>query len=405
MIRSSRAGNRPAFTMIELLVVILIVAILVALLVPAIVASIRTVRNAQVSSDIQTLGTSINQFKVSFGEFPPSRIYLHEGGFYPVNDQTRLANMRGVGSDITLGQLAQRSLRYMQKFWPRVQWNTTTSNPQILPWAYDFNGTGVYETNHFGPEAPLQGGFIIQGHQCLTFFLGGIPYNPGAGAGIGMTGFGKNPTNPFTNSFPGNPLYRGANGPSSTPYYEFKANRLAFDPNDPNYQFPTTYATTPYGYGIPAYIDAIGSPSSVAGSPINFYAYFSSYGGNYDPNDINFAEVDQHSFPLGLNSAVGFPCFTAGGVFTNVCLSSPPNPYTASVALPTTGGTTVFQSPNTFQIISSGLDGNYGLGGQWSNQGGNTLPFEPNADNSADDAVRKPEIDNLSNFSAGKLGG
>ena len=40
--------------------------------------------------------------------------------------------------------------------------------------------------------------YILQGHECLVFFLGGIPQI--TASGYGMSGFGKDPTNPFKNS-------------------------------------------------------------------------------------------------------------------------------------------------------------------------------------------------------------
>ena len=102
-----------------------------------------------------------------------------------------------------------------------------------------------------------------------------------------MTGFGKDPTNPFTNSIAyGNAGY-SAN--RQAPFFEFVANRLVLDPTIASgmpglprltWQFPATAAARQ-----PA------SPSDIPGSPINFYAYFSSYGnGGYDPNDVNFPE-------------------------------------------------------------------------------------------------------------------
>ena len=56
---------------------------------------------------------------------------------------------------------------------------------------YDFNGNGGT-----GPDPP----YILQGHECLVFFLGGIPVHPDDHGSTCMTGFGKDPTNPFTNS-------------------------------------------------------------------------------------------------------------------------------------------------------------------------------------------------------------
>jgi len=389
--------------MVELLVVILIIAILLALLVPAIVGAIRTARNAQVSTEIQTLGTSLNQFKLAYTDFPPSRMYLNESGFYPVASNVALAG-NGM-SDITLGQLAQRSLRYLQKFWPRATFSS--AGPVFAngstAW-HDFNGSGVFEAN--GPYPG--GGFIIQGHECLTFFLGGIPYN--TGSNIGMSGFGKNPANPFSNMIAGNTMYRGGNSssaPSSTtPFFEFRSARLVFDPSDAPYGI----LNVPFGYGIPGYIDPVGSIPVSPGSSVNFYAYFSSYGGGYDPNDVNFAEPDAAAGAAvtGLNVNVNFACFSSGGPTGIVCHSPAPNPYTSSLTTLAANNlpqTSVFLNPNTFQIISSGADGLYGIGGQWTPQGESNLPFDANASTlgASDPGIRQREGDNLSNFTTGKL--
>lgn len=385
-----RASRRRAFTMVELLVVILIIGILLALLLPAINSAIKAAKNAQVASEIQAMATAMNSFKTAYSDFPPSRMYLNEAGFYPTGNNTPLA---GAGmSDITLGQLAQRSLRYLQKFWPRATFSSTNAvfASGSTAW-HDFNGNGTFD------GGPIAGGFVIQGHQCLTFFLGGIPYN--TGSGIGMSGFGKNPGNPFSNMIGGNTMYRGgastAPPSSTTPFYEFRSSRLVLDPNDT--------------YGIPGYVDTIGSTQPNPGTSVNFYAYFSSYGGGYDPNDVNFTEPDSVTgAPLtGLSVNVNFTCYTNGGASNGiVCLSPAPNPYTASLttlAANNTPQTSVFQSPNTFQIISSGGDGLYGIGGQWTSNGGNSLPYDASASTAADPGIRQREADNLTNFTNGTL--
>ena len=63
------------------------------------------------------------------------------------------------------------------------------TGPNYTRW-YDFNGNGVDWTRPY----------ILQGHECLVFFLGGIPLSDHPPSGYGMTGFGKDPTNPFTNN-------------------------------------------------------------------------------------------------------------------------------------------------------------------------------------------------------------
>jgi len=226
-----------------------------------------------------------------------------------------------------------------------------------------------------------------------------------------MSGFGKDPTNPFSNTivsdprlplvngqYPPNPMYSGNR---QAPLFEFANNRLALDPNGLS--------------GIPGYVDSLGNPAPP--QPIylgpgqltpqvpaqnNFYVYFSAYGnGGYDPNDANFVEYDASGTgptPLGieLGFLVNFP--VTGG-----CVSPAPNPYTSTTTVPSTG-LARFLNGQSFQIISSGIDGLYGPGGQYSpDNTGESLPLDATNLNTADTSVRVRERDNITNFHNGKL--
>jgi general secretion pathway protein G len=393
-------GRSPrGFTLVELLVVIVILAILIALLLPAINAALRTAKNTGVGSEINQLAQALESFKTKYGDYPPSRVYLAENGDYSV-----VASNTTLGaSDITLGQLAQRTLQAMRKFFPRV--TLSTSGPVFAAnsnvW-YDFNGDGVMGT--LMPDGSVnRNPYILQGHQCLVFFLGGIPFQDGTN-NYAMAGFSKEPTNPFRNNIPllpnghANPMYSNNR---QLPLFEFNPARLLFDPNPS----PYTSAGLPQPT-IPGYVDSYGNP--LGNGQINFYAYFSSYGnGGYDPNDVNFPETDVNgSIPL-LAFRVGYPIANPAirGV-ANTASSEPPNPYTSTTTVPTTNVTT-FQKPQSFQIISSGVDGLYGVGGQYSPSGGEALPMDSNAhvymNSTTDMNIRGSERDNISNFSTGRL--
>src|SRR5206468_3996760 len=128
---------------------------------------------------------------------------------------------------------------------------------------YDFNGNGMLDAN----------AYILDGRQCLTLFLGGIPTFSGRGVTSGMSGFSRNPQNPFLNNVIGNANYSNNR---AAPFFEFSGNRLQMLPEE------VAGVKTPPA-GIPAY----GDPNSSSTAP-NFYAYFSAYGSsNYDPNDVN----------------------------------------------------------------------------------------------------------------------
>ena len=118
----------------------------------------------------------------------------------PANPTPGWTTSTGTG-DITVGQLASRSVSALRKFWPKVQISTGANSPPPNiansngTYWYDFNGNGVQDA-----------AYILQGHECLVFFLGGIPLpNPiplvdPTSATFGVTGFGTDPTNPFSNS-------------------------------------------------------------------------------------------------------------------------------------------------------------------------------------------------------------
>jgi prepilin-type N-terminal cleavage/methylation domain-containing protein len=399
----TRPGTRPAFTLIELLVVIIVLAILIGLLLPVINAALNTAKEAAVQAEVNSIAQALASFKSQYGDYPPSRVLLAENGFYPVNDGTSL----GVG-DITLGALAQRSLISMRKFFPRVIFSTTGIPPQILNNAnywYDFNGNGIKPASSGGTDANH---YILEGHECLVFFLGGIPnQDPNSGA-FGLNGFGKDPSNPFTNNLASDPNYAGAQNPMysnnrQAPFYEFNAGRLYADPNN--------LSNAGINPGIPGYYDSLGAgPPSLGSGSVNFLVYFSGYGnGIYDPNDVNFAgpvlnELDGNSVgPIGLQYKYG------GATFT----SPAPNPYTTTKTVTTTG-TVTFEKPQSFQLFSAGRDGLYGVGGQFiapssgSSSASDALPLDLNntfsgATVTGDGSIRIRERDNLTNFQSGKL--
>jgi general secretion pathway protein G len=406
--RPSGAGRRPrGFTLVELLVVMLVLAVLIALLLPALNGALRTARNAAVGSEINQLSQALNAFKAKYGDYPPSRIYLPENGYFPVGSTIGL-NTVGLSADITLGQLAQRSVAALRKFFPSV--NFSTSQPVFLGnpparW-YDFNGNGSYD-----------GAYILQGHQCLVFFLGGIPQL--TGTTIGTSGFAKDPTNPFVN------LSVSSN--RQAPFFEFDSGRLIADNSSP-YSALTGTPTPLVPSGFPGYLDSLGN---IPGSgQINYYAYFSAYGnGGYDPNDVNFydpnnpllAEQDiSMSGPIAIMYSASFPVTGVSSFVSlheNLPVSPPPNPYSSSLSCPQPQVTT-YLNPQTFQIISSGVDGLYGLGGQYlANTTGDALPIDPYFAqallsggnvllpyiNVTERNIRAREKDNITNFHNGKL--
>ncbi len=179
--------------------------------------------------------------------------------------------------------------------------------------------------------------FILTGDECLLFFLGGPDTITDTATPTDMPvadGFSKNPQDPFASG-----------GTRTGPFQEFGPDRMIDDDGD---------GAHAYAHKIPA--------SQVP------YLYLSSYGGRgYRPAD---ADLDGN----------GTPDITDVYLTRIDDTSTPENekvPWKAK----------------TYQIISSGFDGVFGIGGLWSNGDG----FTNNTGDTSDDR------DNITNFSSGTL--
>jgi general secretion pathway protein G len=391
--RRPRPGRRPGgFTLVELLVVILVLAILIGLLLPAIIGAMRTARTAAVGAEINQLAQALAAFKAKYGDYPPSRILLVENGNYAqwLNGAQSTAPVGP--NDITWGQLAQRSVSALRKFFPRVALSTTGNVPGIGPANfYDFNGNSNPDTF-----------YILSGHECLVFFLGGIPQQTSNG-GYSMSGFGKDPTNPFSNNNGvGAVMYNPNRQP---PLFEFAPNRLQIDPSKPA------------GWSSPGYVDSTGN--ALSATQASFYAYFSAYGnGAYDPNDMNYPETDVNSNFANRGFRVPYSVHVnAPNADPHISVSPGPNPYTAGQSVPNLGTTNPplaasYLNPQSFQIISAGIDGQYGIGGEYDVDSTDPLTldavsfatFDLSYTQQANDGtIRVRERDNVTNFHNGKL--
>lgn len=200
--------------------------------------------------------------------------------------------------------------------------------------------------------------------------------------------------------------------------FEFNPGRLFMDPYN-NIVDPTTNQTNGLLTAqVPGYYDSLGTgpPGTGAGTTLNFYAFFSAYGNSsYNPDDVNFRTESD----VNLNAPIGL----AFQLPTGQTISPAPNPYTSSPTVPsvdpttqTFQGTVAFQKAQSYQIISAGIDGLYGVGGQFvttsanSAAGSNPLPFDAKdtyagggGSLTSDPTIRVREEDNLANFKSGTL--
>jgi prepilin-type N-terminal cleavage/methylation domain-containing protein len=294
---------RAGFTLIELLVVIAIIGVLVGLAAAAIFPLLGKGPEMTAHTELRQLTVSMESFKTKHGVYPPSSIFL--------------ANSLAAYSGAPAGSIQQQSLGYLLHIWPRLFDRGTTVN--------------------WGSASGL-----LQGDQCLVFFLGGMQTPQGP------VGFSTNARDPTAMPAVANELRDG-------PYYNFDTTRLIS---------PSARKAPPFNNTALVYIDPWGKMP---------YAYFSS---GKKANGYNFT-------PLITGMPVGGDC-------PDLMVS----PYFKALA--PTGGPTQFYNPDTFQIISAGKDGIFGLGNLH-------VPGAP-VENSPKSPAIDQGADDFSNFAGGRLG-
>ena len=342
---------RTAFSLIELMVVIVIIAILMSLLLVGVQAARNAARVASVTVEFKNMEKSIADFKAKFGAEPPSGIVLFE------------APAGWTGTAPTAAAV-NRSRALVRQIWP--DFDFTMPNPIITsplgPAGRDINGDG-----------DMSDTITLNGSECLVFFLGGMNSTnvvdkqgaliPPATAGTVITswaplGFSTDPTSPFS---------RG--GARLGPYHDFNIGRL------------TNRDGATDAEGLPEYIDPLPGQTN----PILFA---SSYGGKgYRDADVQF--TTQATYDAYATLPTGFAYYYRRYAKSDYP-ASPALPFPATVAKFTAAQAF---NPKSCQLISPGVDGEYGWGGVLST--GMEL-VEPRPE-------RNFERDNITNFKGSTL--
>jgi type II secretory pathway pseudopilin PulG len=312
--------DRPAFTLVELLVVIAIIIVLVSMLMVGVFKALDTAYEAQTRTDITQLAAAVQSFETKYQiNYIPSRLVLCKEWLHYYS-----------APGVFKSQLHQDSFEYLGRVWPRLDWNTPQPWPAIPPWPltsasptgaggidWDNTGSPFLTVRDASNNAINANQIILEGEQCLVFFLGGIQplqYVPGSSPPVLVTpatdnGFSTNQSNPAQ-----------FGGDRVPPFFEFKSNRLVSLS-----QLVFSLGGSPLGLNdFFVYKDGYGKTP---------YAYFSSY---KNGNGYN------RYFLLAGNS----DCQTLG-VW----------PYAQSWA-----PSPVYYNAQTFQIISAGKDYTFGPG-------------------------------------------
>jgi prepilin-type N-terminal cleavage/methylation domain-containing protein len=175
----------------------------------------------------------------------------------------------------------------------------------------------------------------ITGAECLVFFLGGVPAVNGTTGGGPPLGFSQNPADPFNRS-----------GSNRDRFTEFDSGRLFL------------YAT---GHTMNTYKDTLAGQTQP-------YLYFSSYNGQ------------------GYDVANEITPNPPGGTFMDVYRTGPNGSTSSSPSPP--------WNANSYQIISPGVDTQYGTGFEYEQGDPKGLLVG---------TQRYVERDNITNFSSGVL--
>jgi len=248
-------------------------------------------------------------------------------------------NVHYTGSDI-----GKSSIAIMRELWPSYVPREADSN---LP----------------GQVLGISGPQYLNGAECLAFFLGGPGMYTASGSSTDLlpNGFSSNPLSPFFQS-----------GSSRVgPFLEIDTAKLVDVDGDgfyeildtlPNQTMPYQYLSSYNGRGYKPF-GADGNPGTaddevitISGTPKMFSAYLKK--------DGNWADASKA--PSGVNNAA-------------------------------------YWNGKSYQIISPGLDGEYGVGGEYSTENGLKIKAD-NADTFRSKEKRNAEIDNITNFSSGPFG-
>jgi len=322
------ASRRSGFTLIELLVVMAIIAVLMGLLLSGVMAALQARDRSANKFDLGKLDSSMNVACKSYGNVKTLPGYLV---LYNNIDVHR--NPQNYGLSKSDQDDARRSGDALRRMFG-TRFLTNASSPTTGNVGVNWDGSGNYgnpTNNTLGPKT------ILEGHQCLVFYLGGVATFPnGATNPPKMNGFSANPLDP---------LDLISTTERIGPFYTFENNRLT---TATQYSLPNTMlgGNSPLFCSItkyPAYLDRYGTP----------FAYFGGTGGanSYVTGTygINGTVSDGKTNPL-----VPLGCRSIG----------------ISIPYPDSAGK--FMRPDSYQILSAGKNKAFGDPSLWNPSTGST---------------------------------
>jgi prepilin-type N-terminal cleavage/methylation domain-containing protein len=315
-------ASRRAFTLVELLVVIAIIALLVALVTAGVMQVLSRGPDAGDLAEIKKLEMAIGKFYARHTAYPPDYVKLchFETDYNPANP------------------LDMASRQILERIWPGIFKYSYSANDPVrntpVPWAgYDRNTWKPIQLPQH-PSAQTSAGtpqncVILQGDQCLVFFLGGPQ---------GIFGFCESKVS----YDPANKVALSPIDPWDHPKFTGNVGKIQ------DYEFPNS-RLQPRKTSNP-------NPNLV--EPFMPVDQFPSYLDNWEKKEIvYFVGGNKKTYNEFLHWNK-LPKFSHGIVDLNV------EPY---YALAANGITRKYHNPNTFQIIVAGKDNIFGGPGPWNN--------------------------------------
>jgi prepilin-type N-terminal cleavage/methylation domain-containing protein len=146
---------RPAFTLVELLVVITIIGILVSLITVAAIGALRTARQAAIKTEVEEINGAFETYKDKNGSYPPNLV---------IDDESPPATPEPATAPIVESQVIQDLKSHL-----RQAFNRNREPDALLDRMTGKAGVG-------NPPTPLKGGMTAA--EAVVFWLGGFSTDP-----------------------------------------------------------------------------------------------------------------------------------------------------------------------------------------------------------------------------------
>lgn len=331
--RTASAARRSGFTLVEILVVIAIIGVLVALTVPAVNLAYRTIKKRAIALECQAIAQAVEAYRTKYDDYPPD------------------------GADVTL------MTRHLRKAFP----NISPTEVALITGSFPLPGGNL-------PVASgTLAGSAMDPSEALVFFLGG---------------FSDDPVFPF--SGPGGPLIIMDD---SSPAVQVKSNHsgnissVQYNPDRQNPLYPFNQAQLTLA--VTGGLTASSEDAALTGGAADLLPAYHPAG-----LQMPFVYFDSRTYQQS-TIANRFATVSAGIVYPyrSTAINTKYNPADNSVI--SRNKYFRFVNEKTFQIVSAGLDDNYG------GQQGLFYMFKPSGGESTGTANSGDSLDLVANISSG----